>query len=382
MKRSLFAGAVGAALLCVKTLIAGVTVMKRQRCFVQAVVGLSIFAACLLNTNTALASTTTLVDGLGSATPSTTFSAAGAGGMSLLPFQFVGPRFTVTVPSVITEIGAFVNIYTSNAPAVVQIRPEVNGVPDPSTVAQTLTLTSDGNPALFTYEKTTTEVFLTPGTYFALFGPQGADEGVLLGSAPSYMAGLLPVGALDPLSGSVFPTSEQFAAVRVIAGPTDTTPPVIIVPGPITANATSPSGAVVTYSVTASDDVDPNPTVVCTPQSGSQFAIGATTVSCTATDASGNSSHASFTIKVKGAAEQLTDLAAAVKGVGPGKSLAATMEVAQWFLAHGQPRLSCLTLSAFQLEVRAQSGKKIPAVQAAALITDAKRIQSVLGCTK
>ena len=112
------------------------------------------------------------------------------------------------------------------------------------------------------------------------------------------------------------------------------------------------------------------------------FAIGTTTVSCTATDASGNSATGSFTIKVKGAGEQLADLAAAVKGVGPGKSLVATVEIAQWFVAHGQTQAACLTLTAFNLEVRAQSGKKIPAAQAAGLIADANRIKSVLGCKK
>jgi hypothetical protein len=112
------------------------------------------------------------------------------------------------------------------------------------------------------------------------------------------------------------------------------------------------------------------------------FPVGTITVSCTAADSSGNSAHGSFTIKVKGAGEQLADLAAAVKGVGPGKSLADTVEVAQWFLAHGQTQLTCLTLTAFQLEMRAQSGKKIPAAQATALIADANRIKAVLGNTR
>ena len=56
------------------------------------------------------------------------------------------------------------------------------------------------------------------------------------------------------------------------------------------------------------------------------------------------------------------------------------MAVAQWFLAHGQKQPACLTLTAFQLEVRAQSGKKIPAAQATALVADANRIKAVVGC--
>ena len=160
----------------------------------------------------------------------------------------------------------------------------------------------------------------------------------------------------------------------------DTTPPVIAVPGPIVANATSPHGAVVTYAVTASDPDDAVASLACVPASGSTFAVGTTTVVCTATDSHGNTGSASFTVHVKGATEQLADLAAAVKGVGPGKSLSATVAVAQWLVAHGRPKAACLTLTAFNLEVRAQSGKKIPAAQAATLIAAAQRIRSVLGC--
>ena len=70
-----------------------------------------------------------------------------------------------------------------------------------------------------------------------------------------------------------------------------------------------------------------------------------------------------------------------MKGVGPGKSLVATVDFARLLLALGRPQAACLTLTAFNLEVRAQSGKKITAEQAGALIGDAKRIQHVLGCT-
>jgi Ca2+-binding RTX toxin-like protein len=53
--------------------------------------------------------------------------------------------------------------------------------------------------------------------------------------------------------------------------------------------ATSAAGAVVTYALpTASDTVDPNPVVGCSPLSGSTFPLGNSTVTCTATDAAGN----------------------------------------------------------------------------------------------
>ena len=77
----------------------------------------------------------------------------------------------------------------------------------------------------------------------------------------------------------------------------DTTPPTINVPGTITAKGTSPNGAVVTHTVTASDP-DDTATISCSPASGSVFPIGWTTVSCTATDTAGNSSSASFLVVV------------------------------------------------------------------------------------
>jgi hypothetical protein len=80
----------------------------------------------------------------------------------------------------------------------------------------------------------------------------------------------------------------------------DTTPPVLTVPADITAEATSASGAKVTFTATATDAVDPSPTVTCTPASGSTFIIGTTPVSCTAEDAAGNQSDAqSFNVTVK-----------------------------------------------------------------------------------
>ena len=55
-----------------------------------------------------------------------------------------------------------------------------------------------------------------------------------------------------------------------------------------------------TYAATASDAVDGAVTPECSPASGSEFAIGRTTVSCTATDAHGNTSAAgSFSVRVR-----------------------------------------------------------------------------------
>jgi hypothetical protein len=55
----------------------------------------------------------------------------------------------------------------------------------------------------------------------------------------------------------------------------------------------------VTFSVTATDDVDGKVPVACLPHSGSRFPIGRTVVRCSATDTSGNTATATFAITVK-----------------------------------------------------------------------------------
>lgn len=55
----------------------------------------------------------------------------------------------------------------------------------------------------------------------------------------------------------------------------------------------------VTYAVSARDGVDGGVPVSCSPRSGSRFSIGSTVVTCSATDTSGNTRTAKFTITVK-----------------------------------------------------------------------------------
>ena len=80
----------------------------------------------------------------------------------------------------------------------------------------------------------------------------------------------------------------------------DRTAPVIGPHGNLTAEATGPSGAAVGYaSPVTTDAVDGPGSASCIPASGSTFAIGAHTVTCTAADAAGNvSTPTAFTITV------------------------------------------------------------------------------------
>jgi hypothetical protein len=65
-------------------------------------------------------------------------------------------------------------------PLIVQIRPSLNGVPDPNTLIASFTLSQDNNPLVFSYESVEPNLPLEPGEYFALFTAQGNDSGFLL----------------------------------------------------------------------------------------------------------------------------------------------------------------------------------------------------------
>jgi uncharacterized repeat protein (TIGR01451 family) len=79
----------------------------------------------------------------------------------------------------------------------------------------------------------------------------------------------------------------------------DKTPPTLTIPSN-TFFAPRTSGMVVPYTVTAVDGLDPHPTVSCSPASGTTFVVGTTPVTCTATDAAGNSQSSTFNLVVVG----------------------------------------------------------------------------------
>lgn len=74
--------------------------------------------------------------------------------------------------------------------------------------------------------------------------------------------------------------------------------PTIVCPTNMTAPCTGTDGAQVFFSATVTDNCDPNPTLQCTPASGSWFGIGTNLVTCRAADSSGNTTECTFTITV------------------------------------------------------------------------------------
>ena len=103
------------------------------------------------------------------------------------------------------------------------------------------------------------------------------------------------LGTSAPIGGGGGPTCTFTITVN------DTQPPTITCPANVTAitdqNACPPPPCVVaTFPPPTATDNCPGVTVVCTPPSGSCFPTGTTTVTCTATDASGNTATCSFTL--------------------------------------------------------------------------------------
>ncbi len=172
-------------------------------------------AAGLVGSGAAQATdTVTVLDSLGAATPVTQFSLFGAGGISISPTQFPGPKFGLTQQTVLTEIGAFVTTFA--LPATVEIVPAAaDGSPDGTDVVASYVLSSDGDPFTFSYESVAPNLSLPPGNYFALFGVQADDFGILLNNASSpfvYQAGLVPAGFLDPRILGRLPSAAELLA--------------------------------------------------------------------------------------------------------------------------------------------------------------------------
>ncbi len=193
----------------------------------------------------------------------------------------------------------------------------------------------------------------------------------------------------DPCCPGEVPDASSYFEFFNTSTPVDTDPPLIALTSPSAVNATSAAGAIVNYTVIATDDVDPNPVVACTPISGSLFLIGDTFINCSARDASGKTATASFTMHVRGVAEQLHELGVAVAGLGPGTSLADKVTQIEASLAatgkkHGAAD-ACTALGDFIGQVSAQTGKSIqPGTyspsEAGSLIASAQRIQALVGC--
>ena len=154
----------------------------------------------------------------------------------------------------------------------------------------------------------------------------GVDVTVTATSAAGIVVNYAPVGN-DAVSGEVASVCSPTSGTTFAVGSTavsctatdaagnlsatmifhvvvlDGVAPVVTVPVIDPVEATSFAGAAVSYVVAADDDVDGTATPICAPISGASFALGTTTVSCSASDAAGNIGTATFSITVRDTTE-------------------------------------------------------------------------------
>jgi hypothetical protein len=199
--------------------------MKRRSLIVATMVVL----VALWGAKPASAEEVTILDTLGAASTTNVFSVFGSSGFPLTNLESAGPQFTVTAPTVITEIGGFVTncgVFTAGvpdcpnrSPIVVDIRPSVNGAPDLSTSIGQFVLSSNGQVSFYAFESVSTSLLLAPGSYFAMFAAQDGDAGTLLSSAEdpfSYVAETATFAAVDLPTSTPFTSADEPGAVRIL----------------------------------------------------------------------------------------------------------------------------------------------------------------------
>lgn len=109
----------------------------------------------------------------------------------------------------------------------------------------------------------------------------------------------LPNQQALPVSGPPFTTScATTSSLSSLVVGVANTPPALLLPAGITAEASSAAGAVVAFVATANDAEDGGLSVACSPVSGALFPLGVTTVTCGAIDANGANASGTFTVTV------------------------------------------------------------------------------------
>lgn len=225
-----------------------------------------------------------------------------------------------------------------------------------ATTTQTVTVRDTERP------RVTAPPALTVGTGPGATGAYAVVSDAKLGSATAAdNCGIGSVARTGVPAGNLFPvgtttltyTAADAAGNAAVATQAvtvvDDTPPVLSVPASVTADATSTSGTLVVYSVSATDNVGVA-SLACAPASGTTFPVGETTVSCAAKDAAGNGATASFVVLVRGSLSVVDSLLAYVDGLaldeGAKQSLVAKIEAARRSMEAGRSHTAANQLRA------------------------------------
>jgi X-Pro dipeptidyl-peptidase len=213
-----------------------------------------------------------------------------------------GHRIGVVVVSSYQQYGGFNTINAAETPTVT-VDTHLSKIDLPivggATAARASTLFLDTVAPTLTLPAPPTVQATGPATpvIFAATATDNLDDSPAVSCAPpsgsSFAVGATTVTCTaTDLSGN---TKSGSFAVTVV----DTTAPQLTMPAPVTVEATGPTGAAVSFAASATDVADPSPAVTCSAGSGSTFPLGATTVTCSAKDASGNTASGSFAVTVR-----------------------------------------------------------------------------------
>jgi hypothetical protein len=218
-----------------------------------------------------------------------------------------------------------------------------------------------------------------PGQGLALIVEDGGDGADRVGVGfplLTQLGGTCPVWSpfVTLSSGDIVVEDEQ----------PDQVPPAVTIEGTLEVPAESPEGGWVTLHVTATDDLDGPVSAWCDQNQGGLFAIGSHSITCFASDLTGNTGASTVEIRVKGAREQVVDLRASVQNLAlpPGqlRSLDEPLAKVDAALAADEVEESCEFLQRFERELDDLPAKKLSAEQMLELEADAVRIRAVAGC--
>lgn len=119
------------------------------------------------------------------------------------------------------------------------------------------------------------------------------------------------------VGNSFYTTSSDLDVIAVT--PSNTPPQLVLPASPVVAEATSPSGAAVTFDGSAIDaEDDPDPTPTCDHASGSAFALGDTTVDCSVTDTGGLPATGSLVVRVVDTTDPTVGISTSETAAGSG----------------------------------------------------------------
>ena len=200
-------------------------------------------------------------------------------------------KFSVLLLSslVLISIVGYDNVFAQEPPTdpepPTDLEPEpepVDATPPTLNVPESFTVSPDG-PLVTTVVFSATAVDDVDGTIVPVCTP----------ASPAYVM----IGTTT-VTCTATDTAGNVAEASFVITVVDQSPPEVTVPEDIAIDSTVTSDTTITFTATAVDDVDGAIIPECTPESGSKFYVGTTTVICTATDTAGNIGEASFDVTV------------------------------------------------------------------------------------